>query len=215
MFEYQDPPEPFHLDGLVVLPFDFEIRTSMFDLRLLVWQRPDGLVTTLEYNTALFDGSTVRRLLGHFQLLLEGATADSGQRISRLPLLCPEQRHTLLDEWNSTQAEYPREACVHMLFEWQTERTPEAIAIVFEGLQLTYRELNNKANQVAHHLRKLGITAEARVGICLDRSLDMIIGLLGILKAGGAYVPMDPAYPAQRLALMLEDSGVVAQLTSD
>ena len=216
MFDYQNaPPEPLHLDGLVVSPFDFEKRTSMFDLRLFIWEQSDGLLATLEYSTALFERSTVQRLLRHFRSLLEGVAADADQRISRLPLLSPEEHHTLLEEWNSTQAEYPREACIHTLFERQTECSPEATAVVFEGSQLTYRELNQMANQLAHHLRKLGIDAEARVGICLDRSLDMIVALLGILKAGGAYVPMDPAYPTERLGFMLEDSRVVALLTTD
>ena len=141
--------------------------------------------------------------------------ANPDQPISRLPLLSLEERHTLLVKWNATQGEYPREACTHTLFERQMERTPEATAVIFEGRQLTYRELNQKANQLAHYLRKLGIKAEARVGICLDRSLDMIVALLGILKAGAAYVPMDPELPTERVAFMLEDSGVVAVLTSD
>ena len=203
------------LTGIVASPFDFEARTSLFDLKLFLWDQPEAVLATLEYSTDLFDPSTVRRLLGHFRALLESAVANPDQRISRLPLLSSEERHTLLVQWNDTQGEYPHQACIHTLFEWQMERSPEATAVVFEGRHLTYRELNQKANQLAHHLRKLGIKAEARVGICLERSLDMIIGLLGILKAGAAYVPMDPEFPTERLAFMLEDSRVVALLTSD
>jgi amino acid adenylation domain-containing protein len=216
MCAYQNTPRAsMGLRGIVASPFDFETRTSMLDLKLFLCDQPEGMLATLEYSTDLFDQSTIQRLLGHFRALLESAVANPDQPISRLPLLSAEERHTLLVNWNNTQSEYPREACIHALFEQQMERTPEATAVIFEGRQLTYRELNRKANQLAHHLRKLGIKAESRVGICLDRSLDMIIGLLGILKAGGAYVPMDPEFPSERLAFMLEDSGVVAVLTSD
>ena len=129
------------------------------------------------------------------------------------PLLSDAERHQLLVEWNATEADYPRDQCLHELFEAQAARTPDAIAVVHEDAQLTYAELNAKANRLAHHLRTLGVKPDALVAICVERSLDMVVGLLAILKAGGAYVPLDPAYPAERLAYMLEDSAPVAILT--
>jgi len=216
MCAYQNAPRALmSLTGVEACLFDFEARTSMLDLKLLLWEQAETVLATLEFSTDLFDPLTVRRLLGHFRALLESAVANPDQPISSLPLLSADERQTLLVTWNNTQGEYPREACIHTLFEGQVERTPEATAVIFEGRQLTYRELNKKANQLANHLRKLGLQAEARVGICLDRSPDMIIGLLGILKAGAAYVPLDPELPRERLAFMLADSGVVALVTSD
>jgi amino acid adenylation domain-containing protein/non-ribosomal peptide synthase protein (TIGR01720 family) len=149
----------------------------------------------------------------HFQTLLEGIVANPQQRVSQLPLLTEQERHQLLVEWNNTTKEYPNDKCIHQLFEEQVERAPDAIAVVFEGEQLTYRELNQRANQLAHHLRVLGVEPEVLVGICVERSLYMVVGLLGILKAGGAYVPLDPTYPSERLGYMLEDSSVSVLLT--
>src|SRR5262249_27113268 len=136
------------------------------------------------------------------------------QAVDRLPLLSASERHQVIEQWNETAVEYPRAKRVHELFEEQVERTPEAVAVVYEDQQLTYRELNRRANRLAHYLRKLGVGPEARVGICLERSPEMVVGLLGILKAGGAYVPLDPAYPAERLTYLLEDSAPSALLTS-
>ncbi len=131
-----------------------------------------------------------------------------------MPLLTAAERHQLLVEWNDTKAEYPSDKCVHQLFEAQVERSPDAVAVVFEDQQLTYRELNAKANQLAHYLQKLGVKAEVLVGICVQRSLEMVVGLLGILKANKPYLPLDPALPKQRLAAMLEDSQVPVLVTS-
>ena len=139
--------------------------------------------------------------------------ANPQQRISELPLLTERERHQLLVEWNDTQTDYPKDKCIHQLFEAQVETTPNAVAVVFEDQQLTYRELNTKANQLAHYLQTLGVKPEVLVGICVERSIEMVIGLLGILKAGGAYMPLDPAYPAERLVFMLEDAGVPVLLT--
>jgi amino acid adenylation domain-containing protein len=152
-------------------------------------------------------------MLGHFQTLLEGIVANPEQRLSDLPLLTQPERQQLLVEWNDTQVAYPKDVCIHQLFEAQVEQTPEAVAVVFEDQQLTYGELNRRANQVAHHLRSLDVGPNSLVGICVERSLEMIVGLLGILKAGGAYVPLDPAYPQERLAFMLEDASVPVILT--
>ncbi len=215
MFAYQNAPrEPLDLTGLAASAFEIEIRTSMFDLRLFLWEHPDGLLTALEYSTDLFDPSTARRLLSHFQSLLEGMVADPDRRISRLPLLSQQERHAVLHGCNETRADFPADVCLHTLFEQQARSTPEATAVVFENRQLTYRELNRRANQVARHLRKLGVRAETMVGVCLDRSPETIVGLLGILKAGGAYLPLDPGYPAERLKYILEDSQLALVLTN-
>jgi non-ribosomal peptide synthetase component F len=140
-------------------------------------------------------------------------TTNPKQQLSAEQLLTEAERHKLLVEWNNTSFDYPKNKCIHQLFEATAERTPEAVAVVFEGEQLTYGELNARANQLAHYLQALGVKPEVLVGICVERSLEMIIGLLGILKAGGAYVPLEPAYPQERLAFMLEDSSVPVLLT--
>src|SRR5713226_1515130 len=139
--------------------------------------------------------------------------ANSEQHLSDSPLLTETEKHQLLVEWNNTKRDYPKDECIHELFEEQVERTPDAVALVFEDQQLNYRELNRRGNQLAHYLRKLGVGPEVLVGICLERSLEMVVALLGILKAGGAYVPLDPTYPKKRLEFMLEDSGTAVLLT--
>ncbi|MDZ8135368.1 MAG: amino acid adenylation domain-containing protein [Nostoc sp. DedQUE04] len=160
-----------------------------------------------------FDTDTIARMLGHLQTLLEGMSTNPQQRLGELSLLTEDERHQLLVEWNQTQVEYSQDQCIHQLFEAQVERTPDAIAVVFENQQLTYRELNNQANQLAHYLQQLGVKPEVLVGICVERSIEMIIGLLAILKAGGAYVPIDPTYPQPRLALLLNDAPLTVLLT--
>jgi surfactin family lipopeptide synthetase C len=173
----------------------------------------DKLFLGIDYDCDRFDAATIGRILGHFQTLLENIVNHQEQKISELSLLTDAQRHQLMVEWNSTEVKYPQNKCIHELFEVQVERTPDAVAVVYEQQQLTYRELNTKANQLAHHLQTLGVRPEVLVGICVERSLEMLVGLLAILKAGGAYVPLDPAYPQERLAFMLEDSQVALLLT--
>ena len=146
-------------------------------------------------------------MLGHYQTLLEGIVANPDERLSALPLLTEAERHQLLVEWNHTTVDYPKDRCLHELFEEQAERTPEAVAVAFEDEQLTYRQLNERANQLARHLQGLGVGPDTLVGICVERSLEMVVGLLGILKAGGAYLPLDPGYPSERIAFMLRDVG--------
>jgi len=172
-----------------------------------------GLRASLEYNTDLFNAATITRMLGNFQTLLEGIVANPQQRLSDLPLLTAAEQHQLLVEWNNTRTVYPSNTCIHQLFEAQAEQTPNAVAAVFGSEQLTYRELNHRANQLAHHLQGLGVGPETCVGICVERSLDILVGLLGILKAGAAYLPLDPAYPQERLTFMLEDGQVPVLLT--
>ena len=187
--------------------------TAKFDLEFTVVERQGQCKITIEYATDLFDAATIERLAGHFAILAAAIVDNPEQRIGELPLLTEAERHQLLVEWNDTAADYPRDRCIHQLFEAQVARTPEAVAVVFEDQQLTYAELNARANQLAHHLIALGVGPEVLVGICLERSLELIVGLLGILKAGGAYVPLDPSYPAKRLEFMLHDTQAPVLLT--
>jgi amino acid adenylation domain-containing protein len=214
LFALQNTPgKGLALQGLEVSPVEVDTGTSKFDLSLVVRERDDGLETIFEYSTDLFDAPTIERMLGHYQRLLEGIVANPDENISRLPLLSENERKQILVEWNDTTAAYPKDKCLHELFEAQVERTPEAVAVVFGENSLTYGELNKRANQLARHLKGLGVGANSLVGICVERSLEMVVGLLGILKAGGAYVPLDPEYPKERLAFMLEDSGLKVLLT--
>jgi len=204
---------PLELSGLTVRPIAIETRTAKFDLTLSMGETDQGLSGAMEYNTDLFDAAMIRRLVGHFQVLLKGIVADPTRRLAELPLLTEAERHQLLVTWNATAADYPHNACIHTLFEAQVKRTPDAVAVVYEGEQWTYDALNTRANQLAWSLQKLGVGPEVRVGLFVERSLEMVVGLLGILKAGGAYVPLDPAYPRERLAFMLADARVPVLLT--
>ena len=199
--------------GLTIGPVETHSGTAKFDLTLFMVDDGDQLGGALEYNTDLFDAATIQRMLCHFQSMVEAIAADPGQPISTLPLLTEAERQKLLVEWNDTQAPTPHHRCVHHLFEAQVERTPARLAVTFEDEALTYLELDRRANQLAHRLNKMGVGPETLVCICVERSLEMIVGLLGVLKAGGAYVPLDPTYPQERLAFMLEDSQVPVLLT--
>ncbi|MDF5712391.1 MAG: amino acid adenylation domain-containing protein [Rhizonema sp. NSF051] len=206
------PMSALELPGLILSPLLNESRTAKCDLTLSMIETAQGIVGNLEYNTDLFEPSTISRMAGHLQTLLCGIVANPQQRLSELPLLT--QAETALQaEWNDTRVEYPQHRCIHELFECQVESTPDAVAVVFESEQLTYQELNARANQLAHYLRSLGVGPEVLVGICVERSLFMVIGMLGILKAGSAYVPLDPTYPQERLAFILEDAQVPVLLT--
>jgi amino acid adenylation domain-containing protein len=189
--------------------------TAKFDLTLFTRETEEGLAGTLEYNTDLFAPATMQRLLSHLLILLLGILDQPDIPISRLPLLSQDERHQLQVEWDSTHAGLPARTCVHHLFEAQVERTPDAIALVYDEQTLTYRELNRRANQLAHHLQALGVGPEVLVGVCLERSLEMVIGILGILKAGGAYLPLDLAYPRDRLTIILSDAQVPILLTQE
>ena len=183
--------------------------TSRCDLVLLV--SPTEI--TCEYDADLFDYEHIRRLLGHLKMLLNGFIENIDAPISTLSILTNAERHRLLVEWNNTRVDYPGSDPIHRIIELQTEQTPDAVAVSFEGQQLTYRQLNERANQLAHRLQRLGVGPETLVGVAMDRSLEMVIGLLATLKAGGAYVPIDPSYPAERVAFMLSDSAVPVLLT--
>jgi amino acid adenylation domain-containing protein len=216
MMDLQLAPVPeVTLADLTVTPLEADTGTARFDLTLGMGRGEGGLVASLEYNTDLFDDTTIGRMLGHLRRLLEGIVVNPETRIGELPLLTDAERRQLLIEWNDTAADFPSCACVHELFEAQAARTPEAIALRARGETLTYGELERRGNQLASYLRMLGVGAEARVGLCVGRSFAMVVGILGTLKAGGAYVPLDPAYPLERLAWMLEDSGVPVVLTEE
>jgi amino acid adenylation domain-containing protein len=209
------PPTVPDLVDLVVETVPVGAPAAKFDLTMLMHESPDGLAGRLEYSTDLFDAETVTRLLGHFHTLLEGVVADPDRPISRLPLLTESERRQILIEWNDTAVDYPRERCIHELFEEQVRRDPNAVALIFEGQSLTYAELNRRANQLAHRLMALGVGPGSTVGVLVERSPEMIVALLATLKAGGAYVPLEPSYPKTRLALMLKDTGSRIVLTQD
>jgi amino acid adenylation domain-containing protein len=201
------------LPGMTLSPVEGDSETAHFDLTLQILDTEQGLTAAFVYNTDLFEAATIARMLNHFQTLLEAIVADPEQHLLNLPLLTEAERRQLLVEWNGTKTDCPQDLCIHQLFEAQVERTPDAMAVVFEAEQLTYGELNRRANQLAHHLRALGVGPEMLVAVCVERSLEMIIGLLGILKAGGAFVSLDPAYPKERVAFMLKDAQVPVLLT--
>ena len=201
--------------GLVLESVDLGGQPAQFDLTLLMAEMGEGLAASIQYNADLFDQGTIQRMLLHFRNMLEAVVAEPEQPISSIPLLTQSERKQMLLEWNDTEVDYPHNACIHQLLEAQAERTPDSIAAIYEGEQLTYRELNRRANQLAQHLQRLGVGPETLVGIYIDRSLEMLLGLLGTLKAGGAYVPLDPAHPPERLARILEDAQPLVLLTQE
>ncbi|NEO93411.1 MAG: AMP-binding protein, partial [Moorea sp. SIO3G5] len=214
VFDFQGTELPhIQFSNLTISPIEIDTHIATTDLILHITNSSDYLTGYFQYSTDLFDISTIERMVGHFQIMLEGIVENPQLEISKLPLLSKAERHQLLVEWNNTATDYPQDKCIHQLFEEQVERTPDAVAVVFEHEQLTYRQLNNRANQLAHYLRSRGVGPEVLVGICVERSLEMVVGLLGILKAGGAYVPIDPDYPTERIAYMLKDSAVSVLLT--
>ncbi len=194
-------------------PWNFDRELALFDLVLTVAEHPGGISFEWTYDCDLFAEEDIRRLAECYRVLLCGAMADPAVCLGELPLMSAEERRRIVVDWNKTRRDYPRDKCVHQLFEDQVARTPEAVAVVFGDRDLTYAELNANANRLAHHLRKLDVGPEVLVGICLERSLDMVIAILGILKAGGAYVPVDPSHPAERLKHTLEDSAAPVIVT--
>ena len=190
------------------------LQQTSYPLTIMVYVE-DELLVRIQYSRSSFDGASIKRMLGHLRTVLEEFINNPSMRLVDVPILTPEERHQLLVEWNQTASEYPREKSIHQLFEAQVEQTPEAVAVVFEKDQLTYRELNQRSNQLAHYLRARGVRSGTMVGICVERSLEMVIGLLGILKSGGVYVPLDPAHPKLRLEFMLEDTQAPILLTQE
>ena len=214
-FNLERVGEGLHFDG-----FDATVDPNPksfvnFDIFLNVVESKDGLILDCDYNTGLYDEATIARWLGHYEALLEGMVADVNQRVSELPILTESERRQILADWNATQADYARDACVHQLFEAQASACPKAVAVAFGDQKLTYEELDRRANQLANYLRKLGVKPGVMVGVFVERSLEMIVALLGVMKAGGAYVPMDPTYPAERISFVLTDAGVPVLLTQE
>ncbi len=215
MLILQNAPAPeLELSNLRLSLLKTENQTAKFDLTLTIEDEGQALVAELEYNVDLFKATTADRMLNHFQILLESIVADPLQRLGELPFLTEAERRLQLLEWNDSDSDYPRSQTIQQLFEKQAAETPDAIAVVDEHHELTYRELNERANQLAGYLTKLGVGPECLVGICVNRSCEMVVGLLGILKAGGAYVPLDAAYPKERLRFVIEDADVKTLVTS-
>ncbi len=192
---------------------DSDWQTLNLDLTLKIIEQPEELSCVFSYNSNLFNGATITRMMGHFQVLLESIVAHPEQQVATFPLLTTAESQQILVAWNDTKVDYPNDKCIHQLFEEQVARTPKAIAIIFEEQELTYHELNQKANQLAHYLQEIGVKSEVLVGICVERSIEMVVSILAILKAGGAYVPLDPSYPINRIAYMLEDAKVSVLIT--
>ncbi|PSB41219.1 non-ribosomal peptide synthetase, partial [Chamaesiphon polymorphus] len=216
MFTLQNTPlGEIELPSVKLSELNTQSTIAKFDLTLSISESLIGLECEWEYNTDLFDKSTIERMASHFENLLSAIVANPHQTLSELPLLSESERHQLLFDWNNTAREYPQDKCIHQLFEEQVAKTPKAIAVVFEQQELTYQQLNHRANQLAHHLQTLGVKPEVLVGICVERSLEMVVGLLGILKAGGAYVPLDPSYPTERLSYMVSDAEIEVLLTQE
>ena len=214
MFVFQNAPmEPLELPGLTLSNFDVENKISTFDLSLSAFESGEQLALGLEYNTDLFDEPTIVRMGEHLQLLLERIVDEPEKQVSALSLLSAAEEHKLLREWNDTSTEFPRDLCVHQLFEAQVLRTPENVAVIGDDDELTYAELNRRANQFAHYLKQLGVGPEARVAILMERSIEMIVSVLAVLKAGGAYVPLDPHYPEELMTWILSDSQSTLLLT--
>ncbi len=215
MFALQNAPiKDLELPGLTWKQVAVDKGTATVDLAMVMWDSEQGLEGVLEYNTDLFDASTMTRLLEHLQLLLEGIVADPDERIAYLPLLTETERYQLLVEWNGAR-EFPKDECIHNLFEAQTERTPDAVAVVFEDQHLSYTELNAQANQLARYLKRNGVGGGSIVAVMEDRTPEMIMTILGVLKAGGAYLPIDVQTPADRVCSVLDDSRADILLTRD
>lgn len=212
MFVLQNAPLPsLQMAEVSVQSLGLESGTAKFDWILTHEETPEGLQGVVEYSTDLFTPETVRRWIGHWQVLLEGILANPEERLGHLPLLTPAERQVLIDEWGAIQLSYPPKYCLHELFDQQVERTPDAIALTFPSLDgspeqhLTYRQLSERANQVANYLQGLGVGADDCVVLYLERTIEMVVAILGVLKSGGAYVPLDPTYPRERVAYVLDD----------
>ncbi|MEL6554841.1 MAG: amino acid adenylation domain-containing protein, partial [Cyanobacteria bacterium J06621_11] len=217
--------KPMQLDGLSISRHPLPETQAKYELRFNLQDTPEGIAGQVEYNCDLFDESTITRMIGHFNTLLSGIVSAPESELSALPLLSEKEHRTMLIDWNQTQKDYPNNLCIHQLFEAQAKKTPDAIALDDGHTTLTYSQLNDQANRIAHFLKDLGIgdsTGERigettqsiqAVGICMYRCCEMVAGLLGILKAGGTYVPLDPAYPAERLSFIVEDADIQVLLT--
>ena len=207
MLAYQNTAhmQPVALRGLTFEPIETDYNIAKFDLTFDITEHEDHIQIGIEYSTDLFQRCTIERMQRHFIRIVEAFTKDPLQKLEHINLLSPKEKQKLLIDWNNTQANYPKDKCIHELFEAQTRKTPNAIAVVFEDHKLSYKELDQKSTELAKYLQSMGVKPDTLVAICVERSLEMIVGLLGILKAGGAYVPLDPEYPQERLEYMLDD----------
>ena len=208
-----DPTRGLAMPGLNFAPIAVNCGAAQYDLSLTMTRTEAGLDGALEYDSDLFDAATIDRMIGHFKVLLGAAVADPDLRLSDLPLLTDAERQQMLVNWNDTRADYRRDRCVHELFQEQAARTPAAVAVVCREQSVTYSELNRRADRVARRLSALGVGSGHLVGVCMHRSVGLVVALLGTLKAGAAYVPLDPSYPRERLGFLLEDARVSAVLT--
>ena len=206
---------PPRLPGIEVSELEVETGIAKFDLQLEIEDRGEFLGGFLDYNVDLFEADTILRMLEHFRIVLESVVINPDRPILEIPLLTKAERQKLLIEWNDSARDHAKDKCIQQMFEEQAERIPEAVAVAFKDQKLTYRELNNRANQLAHYLQRLGVGPDMLVGICMERSIEMVVGLLGILKAGGAYLPLDPEHPKERLEFMLANARVTVLLIQE
>jgi amino acid adenylation domain-containing protein len=207
--------EAISLPSLALAPVQIDSKSAKYDITLLMSEGPEGLLGNFEYNTDLFDRTTIERMAGHLLTLLDGFMADPDLPIPYAPILTSEEQELLLSTWNDTTMPAPIDRCAHELFEARVEQHPDALAVIFEEQQLTYADLNRRANQLARYLRRLGVGPETLVAISTERSPEMIVGILATMKAGGAYLPVDPTYPSERIAFMLSDAGAPIMLTQE
>ncbi|MGL5833768.1 MAG: non-ribosomal peptide synthetase, partial [Waterburya sp.] len=210
---YNLPSSDLELPGLKVEEVAIDNGMALFDLTLEIRDSDRGLDVCFEYNCDRFEADDIQRLLRHYQTILENVVINPDLHLSQIEMLTEVEKHQILFEWNDTQVEYATDKCIHKLFETQVTKTPDAVAIIYQNQQLTYQELNIRANQLAHYLQTLGVKPETLVGICVERSVEMVVGLLGVIKAGGAYVPLNPTHPVERLTEMLSDAQVSILLT--
>jgi amino acid adenylation domain-containing protein len=214
-FEFEERPLPYRANGVLFSVYKQFSCVERFNIKLSCRQVGDSLAAEFHYNPEKFQSEDIKRLARQFDALLQSVSEEADVSVSELEILSEIDRHQLLVAFNNTDTGYPRDKCIHQLFEEQVERTPDNLAVVFGDQQLSYAELNARANQLAHHLQKLEVGPEVVVGLCLERSLEMVVGILGILKAGGAYVPLEPAYPKERLAFILVETRAAVILTQE
>ncbi|HSW56212.1 MAG TPA: amino acid adenylation domain-containing protein [Ignavibacteriaceae bacterium] len=214
-FMFQEPLTTFPLNGVECKSVEIKSNTSRFDLTFWMWDSQDGLQGLIQYNTDLFEDGTIDRMFNNFSALLEDIVKSPEKKVSEFEILSANEKNTLVTLWNRTQLDYPKDKCIHQLFETAAENYPRNIAVEFEDNKISYKELNEKANQLARYLTSIDVGKESFVGIFLDRSIDVVVALLGTLKAGGTYIPLDPVFPRDRLSYMLEDSGINTLLTQE
>jgi amino acid adenylation domain-containing protein/FkbM family methyltransferase len=214
LFTAQEPPPALEMAGVRCEFVHVETGSQSHDLAVDLTESENSLQLRFSFATDLFDATSIERMMGHFQTLLQAVADDPTRRLSQLPLMTAAERQQMM-RWNDTHCSYPTDVPLNRFIERQVERTPDAIAVVFEDQQLTYRQLNERANQLAHYLRKQGVGSDVLVGVCAERSIEMVVGLVGVVKAGGAYVPLDPDYPSERLKAMLDDADPLLVLTQE